>query len=97
LLGNGSVKKDYGANEYTHNNKRIVEGVVFYAVGVVSKKVGDYLLPGLLVSLFSSFPFVSLNIYWAYIKDISNITSRTYEMSGELFFRRIEIVLFVAL
>jgi hypothetical protein len=33
LLGNGSVKKRYRDNEYTRSNKRIVGGVVSYAIG----------------------------------------------------------------
>jgi hypothetical protein len=40
LLGNGSVKR-YRGNEYTHNNRKIVGCVVFYAVRYVSREVGD--------------------------------------------------------
>jgi hypothetical protein len=43
LLGNGSVKR-YRCNEYPRN-KRIVGGVVFYAVRVVSKESNRLFLP----------------------------------------------------
>jgi hypothetical protein len=39
-LGNGSVKR-YRGNEYTRNSRRIVGLIVFYAVRIVSRKVGD--------------------------------------------------------
>jgi hypothetical protein len=33
--------KNFTGNEYRRNNRRIVRRVIFYAVGVVSRKVGD--------------------------------------------------------
>jgi hypothetical protein len=41
LLGSDSAKR-YRGNEYTLNNRRIVGRVIFYAVRIVSRKVGDY-------------------------------------------------------
>jgi hypothetical protein len=56
LLGNGSVKillsfLGNGSAEtlYTHNNRRIVRSIVFNVARVVSRKVGDYFFPELLV------------------------------------------------
>jgi hypothetical protein len=62
LLGNGSVKiplsmlgdgsvETYRDNEYTHNNRRIVGRVVFSVARVVSRKVGEYFFPELIVDL----------------------------------------------
>jgi hypothetical protein len=42
-------KKNYSGKEYTPNNRRIVGRVVFYAVGVVSRKIGDYFFAQFLV------------------------------------------------
>jgi hypothetical protein len=41
-------KKGYRGNEYARNNRRIVGRVFFYAVCVVSRKVGDYFFPEVL-------------------------------------------------
>jgi hypothetical protein len=48
LLGNGSVKR-YRENEYTRNKRRIVGGVVLYAICVLC---GPFVLPELLVIFF---------------------------------------------
>jgi hypothetical protein len=49
LLGNGSIKKRHGSNEYSCSNRRVVGRAVFYAVHVVSKEAGDYFFPEHLV------------------------------------------------
>jgi hypothetical protein len=41
--------KRYRGNAYTCNSKRIVGRVLFYAIRVLSRKVGDWVFPELLV------------------------------------------------
>jgi uncharacterized membrane protein len=54
--------KHYRGNEYTRNNRRIVGRVIFYAVPVVSRKVGDWFFLELLVNLYILFVTLVINL-----------------------------------
>lgn len=51
LLGNSLVKRYHG-NDYTSNSRRIVGGIIFYAVHVVSNNVCDQIFPRTSCSLY---------------------------------------------
>jgi hypothetical protein len=44
-------KKRYRGKEYARNNKRIVGRITFNVASVISRKVGDYFFPELLVEI----------------------------------------------
>jgi hypothetical protein len=50
-------------NEHKRNNRRIVGRVVFNVARVVSRKVGDYFFPELLVYICIYFAFVFTSLY----------------------------------
>jgi hypothetical protein len=67
LVGNGSVKVPLsllgnGGNEYKRNNRKIVGRVIFSVIRVVSRKVGDWFFPELLVYYKSYFSLLHKDI-----------------------------------